>query len=645
MEKIGIQFNEFDYQIYHDYCLRYYAILDVARKRAIHLFLELFEKEILPVGEHDLGEAVLFFAKKCEEIHSEYDSRGEDNAPLDLPHLRVCREVPFLIEDFKKIYRIIEKSGIPANYLLLLATFSKIVDEEKEAYVSGIDDNDRKAAESVAPRIADTIRARLGSDAGWEPVLYELTRIVRKYNLVAPDQKIDQNCIYLIGPAVVSHFNAEIGYEEIQSTLERYIEERELAAFESLLNNKLYLPDHDTDTDISDNLIFEVLKSVSCRDMNQAYYEPVADPDLPGTVDLPAVISPSDRTHNSELITLSGRTNASYPKTIQENYPSRFTIDIGNAVKSLVVLPEKKDPSNNGYTKPGIPQYSHMVMGVIILILFVITMAATSGMWNPVKPMANGSTELNRSDVTSILSILENLQRNSTLSAKNDQTGYLRSPPAPTVVTVQPVTTKKGITTADINRHFFTVAFGPDNTKIKKRAPEKTLLSMAVMGNYEDNDTALLQQFIVQFNNYSSTDKFHSDMKSEDKASIVIVFSPESTLENVADVGGMVISKDPKSGVIRYLHIIETTQFVSKDVIYINSELKGERRTHWILRGLLDDLGFTGETYDYPDSIFYAGSENTTCLSDIDWKVVQLMYGLKITPGLTSDRVKAMLPG
>jgi hypothetical protein len=87
-----------------------------------------------------------------------------------------------------------------------------------------------------------------------------------------------------------------------------------------------------------------------------------------------------------------------------------------------------------------------------------------------------------------------------------------------------------------------------------------------------------------------------------------------------------------------------TNDHVSKEVIFINSNLKGDKRTHWILRGLLDNLGFPGETYDYPDSIFYAGSETTTRLSDLDWKAVQLMYGSKITPGMTSDRVKALLP-
>jgi hypothetical protein len=644
MEKIAIQFNEFDYQIYRDYCLRYYAILDVARKRALHLFLELFEKELLTVGEHDLGEAVIFFSKKCEDILSDGGSRGEDRTPIDLPLLRVCREVPFLIEDFEKIYRIIEKSGITANFLLLLATFSKISEEERNAYVSAIDENDRRKAESVAPRIADTIQTRLGPGAGWESVLYELTRIIRKYNLVEPDLKIDQNCIYLLGPAVVSHFNVNIGYAEIRATLERYIEERELAAFEALLKNKLYLPDHDTDTDVSDNLIFEVLKSISGGNIDPAYFETVSDPDHLKMLDLPAVISQPVSSHNSQMIPLSGHTNTANRIKIPKKYPSRFAIDIGNNSESLVVLPEKQvDPPYTVHTKPGISQYSVLFMGIIILILFAVTVAATSGIWSPVKPIANSSTGLNSSELTSILSIVENLQRNSTLSAKNDQTANLRAPPVATII-VTP-TVKKGITTADINKHFFAVAFGPDNAKIKKRAPELYPLSMAIAGDYRDNDTVILHQFTAQFNNYSSTDKFRSDIKYGEMATIVVWFSPESSLKNVADLGDMVVSKNETTGDIHYIQMTVKVDRISKEVVYINSDLKGEERTHWILRGVLDNLGLPGEDADYPDSIFYSGSENTTRLSEMDWKAVQLLYGSKITTGLTSDRVKALLPG
>lgn len=643
MEKIAIQFNGFEYQVYYDYCLRYYTILDVARKRAIHLFLELFEKKLLTVGEHDLGEAVLFFSKKCEDILAVDSSREKDKIPKDLPLLKICREVPFLIEDFEKLYRIIEKSGMTANYLLLLAMFAKIVEDERNAFVSAIDDNDRRKAELIAPRIAKTIQVRLGPDAGWESVLYELTRIVRKYNLIAPALKIDQNCIYLIGPAVVSHFNVEIGYVEIQKTLERYIEERELAAFEALLNNKQYLPDLDTDTDVSDNLIFEVLKTISGGNIDPVYFETESDPGLHERTGLPAVILQQGISQKYGIVPLSVSAPPEYPVKIPKINPSRFAIDIGNYSESMVVFPEKKiEAPATGYPQQRIAQYSMVFMGAVIIILLAITMAATYGLLNPVTTSIGFN---NSAELTSILSIVENLQKNSTIAAKNDQTVSLRAPPVNTIVTVTPVPTKKGITSADINKHFFAAAFGPDNSKIQKRIPEQTLLSMAITGNYNKDDIAVLDTFRSQFNERSSTDKFGSEIKFGEQASIVVVFSPGSTLGNIEKLDGMVFSRDLETGKIRYIHKTVKTDRISKEMVYVNSDFGGPQRTHWTLRAVLDDLGFPGESCEHMDSIFCSGNQSVTRLSEIDWRVVQLMYGKKITPGLTSDRVKALLPG
>ncbi|MDO9324879.1 MAG: hypothetical protein Q7T80_07975, partial [Methanoregula sp.] len=154
----------------------------------------------------------IFFSKKCDELEIDRNILGKDNSLVDLPQFQVCRDILFLIEDFEKIYRIIQKTGIASNYFLVLATFSKIIQEEKNAYLFAVHEQDRGKIDSFAPSIAKIIRTRLGSDAGWELVLYELTRIVRKYNLTFPSQKIDQNCIFQIGSAVVSHFNSDVVY-------------------------------------------------------------------------------------------------------------------------------------------------------------------------------------------------------------------------------------------------------------------------------------------------------------------------------------------------------------------------------------------------------------------------------------------------
>jgi hypothetical protein len=168
-------------------------------------------------------------------------------------------------------------------------------------------------------------------------------------------------------------------------------------------------------------------------------------------------------------------------------------------------------------------------------------------------------------------------------------------------------------------------------------------MSTALTGDYDDNDTFQLEHFEAQFNNYSGTNQFRSGLKYGDQASIVIIFSPGSTLSGIDFPNGAIISKDPKTGIVHYIHETVTVQYVSKDMVYINSDYKGDERTHWMLRGLLSELGFQGETNDYPDSIFYAGSDNSTQLSDIDLKALDTMYSTKIANGMSFDRVKSLL--
>jgi hypothetical protein len=648
MEKIWIQFNDADYQIYHNYCLRYYTINDTTRKRSIHLFLELFDKDILPVGEHDLNDVFLFFSRKCEEASAHQNLFGKNNPSTDLPQFQVCSDILSLITDFEKIYHLIQKTGKTPNYLLVLATFSRIIEEERKAYISAINEKDREKIEAFIPGITEIIGTRLGSDAGWESVLYELTRVVRTFNLASPHQKIDQNCIFLLGSAVVSHFNADVGYEEIQSTLERYFEESDLAEFESLLDNTPYLPDTDTDYDVNDYVIFEALKSISASDSDMGLPETVSGPGLVRIADISPGIP-----RNTDAI---ARSKQIFPHSIvkrQETYSGRFDVNVSDTSKSLVVLAEKKNPPRvTAYMKPAMVQYSILSIALIIFILFAVTIGPASGIWNPAKNTVNSSTGIPSNGFNA-----GDLQNSSSLSAKNSQVSAVE--PRKTVaaqsltsktavssavkktVTVQSLTNKTAVSSADVKKFFMSVAFGPNNVVIKKTSVDR--ISLTLSGECNDNDTATIEQFKSQFNNYSYSSQFTWN-KNTDMATIKVFFLPESSLEDIESSNTIsVISQDPKTGVIHYIQSTTITPYTTVENLYVNSDFNGDQRTHWILRGLLSELGFRGDTGDYPDSIFYSGSETTPQLSTTDWKAVELMYGSKITPGMSFDRVKSLL--
>ena len=211
--------------------------------------------------------------------------------------------------------------------------------------------------------------------------------------------------------------------------------------------------------------------------------------------------------------------------------------------------------------------------------------------------------------------------------------GFIPSPPV----------TQALYSTNEIYKHFIDIAFGPDHPAINKW--NKELVHVAVTGNYDSKDIKTINNFLQVFNSYSSTTKLPREVQQgETLGDIVINFLPESSLNNINLDTSWKISKNPENGTINFIYKTNPFQYgVITHTVYINSDVKGDARTHWILRSLLYELGFPGETDAYPDSIFYSGSDTTTSLSKIDVKALELMYGTKISNGMDLSKTKQLL--
>ena len=197
--------------------------------------------------------------------------------------------------------------------------------------------------------------------------------------------------------------------------------------------------------------------------------------------------------------------------------------------------------------------------------------------------------------------------------------------------------------TNDIYKHFVDITFSPDYPSIHKW--DKELVHVALTGNYDSTDIKTINNFLQVFNNYSSTTKLPKEVQqSETLGDIVVIFLPESSLNNINLDTSWKISKNPENGTINFIYKTNRFQYgVITHTVYINSDLKGNARTHWILRSLLYELGFPGETGTYPDSIFYSGSETVTSLNKIDLKALELMYGTKISNGMSLNKIRDLL--
>ncbi|NND71991.1 MAG: DUF2927 domain-containing protein [Rhodothermales bacterium] len=67
------------------------------------------------------------------------------------------------------------------------------------------------------------------------------------------------------------------------------------------------------------------------------------------------------------------------------------------------------------------------------------------------------------------------------------------------------------------------------------------------------------------------------------------------------------------------------------------------QQKHLLREELTQSIGLFNDTYDYPDSIFYAGFSQTTEYAPIDREVIQLLYSSDILAGMTEEDVNMVL--
>jgi hypothetical protein len=600
---IRIPLNQSEYRVYYDYCLKYYQVHDSVRKQSIHAFLDLYGNGIIPVDNQDIQQARNFLAGKCSELKKEQNAPGRVSDATMLFQLRVCSDISLFVDDLEKMHRLFVKQGIVADYVMILGIFSKIINEDKSSHVLIKYDLKDDVIESLASPLAEIIRQRLGNEPPWSAVLHDLIVIALRFNSQYSEPKFDLDILMLIAPAVVAFFDKDVPSREILAKLPSYFEEHELDEFETFLHQE---PGKNTDQDANINWVtihepLEVIASAVGFQRNQWSQGMSKISDQSSTAPPSDMLSPY-RGH--------------YP--VASPHPTFLAPMHGNGFKTLdiVVNPDEieqamsplqeNSPSGGASGKSGLMPFIPIIIGVAVILIILSAAIFFSGYL--IHPMKN-STNIS---------------------------------PTPTIVEPKssatvPTPTYKSYSSYDIGNHLLDIAYGPDNNVIKK--PTTNRLVVSLDGMYNKPDIDLVNTFIGQFNNYSSTIKLSENINFNNPADIALDFQPAT---NINQINTTVDYKDPQNGT-RYFSLTKEIAFVNSDVkvkTYVNSDLRGEERKRWILRAVLYNLGFYGETAKYPDSIFYAGTNNASQLSDIDLKALQLMFGTKITNGMNKDQMR-----
>lgn len=245
--------------------------------------------------------------------------------------------------------------------------------------------------------------------------------------------------------------------------------------------------------------------------------------------------------------------------------------------------------------------------------------------------------------------------------------------PSPTVPTLSPVVsgstvaplpvsttsagTKSGsaasspLAQKDVNKHFLTVAFSDYNgVVIRQERGKNTPMSVALFGNYTSEDVATIQEFIKYFNRVAKTQKLYGTVKTyaDGEADLWINVLSEKELHSMPEQKiGYVKYQSMDSDTILYEvlpqeQVLATPEWNQTGQVYVNGDLSGDERRHYILRAVTYWLGITGDAVD-SDSFFFPDNTRQVTFSDEDWRAMGILYGPVVKNKMTVSDVKSRM--
>jgi hypothetical protein len=196
-----------------------------------------------------------------------------------------------------------------------------------------------------------------------------------------------------------------------------------------------------------------------------------------------------------------------------------------------------------------------------------------------------------------------------------------------------------GFTRDEVSQLFLDIAFGCDNTWIIKITPSaENHMFYSLEGQVTGADRDFVTEFANDYNRITSTETFNNDPLNA-KGAPVIFYPPDSmkSLEK-AYVGCQEL--DPETGTVLLMIYNPVVTYPSGEQvittkIYINSDLTGAERQHYLERALLYYLGFPGQTYTYPDSVFYYKTQENVNFTPIEIEAMRTMNNPGIYSGMS----------
>ncbi|NLW76042.1 MAG: hypothetical protein GXY18_06400 [Methanomicrobiales archaeon] len=196
-----------------------------------------------------------------------------------------------------------------------------------------------------------------------------------------------------------------------------------------------------------------------------------------------------------------------------------------------------------------------------------------------------------------------------------------------------------------IGKHLIEITFGRDNAKTDLFENTQDYM-IWIDAMYQQSDVEALREYIDVVNDLSQTITF------EDEEIALPSYTPNYVPIQYLYYKISIVDKDMfkellddrDSATEQLLKDKNENNvgIVRKNHLYLLSDLTGDERKHFLLRGLLFSMGFHGES-TLPDSIFNPDNTKITELSDLDKGAIELMYGGRLQSGLDTNAIKKAL--
>jgi len=221
--------------------------------------------------------------------------------------------------------------------------------------------------------------------------------------------------------------------------------------------------------------------------------------------------------------------------------------------------------------------------------------------------------------------------------------------PAATVTTAMAAATTPRVTSVpasaeNIRDHFLEVAYSGTNRleRLNYSSDKSRVVIYAVSAG--DDDLALIEKTAKDFNAASPSVKLSENIKESGSGDIVIKFLSEDGLSAVSLMDAPVTGPFPEELTRGELyHKGVTAAKIIRGTIYINANLKGDDRRHVLVKSMMYEMGLTGDSSMFSDSVFY-GAENTNVdLTTADRKVITMLYTNGAYNGMTVEELQKVI--